>query len=145
MFRISLGLTGIALSALFAAHAVGLVGDRRAAVQEGRQALAEVIAVHCARAVQQADTADLAVALTLIRKHNPEIVSASVRTLGGKVVAQAGEFREHAEQEDQAASFASHLQVPMNLGDQPWGKLDLRFRESRATWLLNQVGGPTVA
>src|SRR4051812_43856535 len=87
MIRISAGLTSITLCALFAAQALGLIPDRQSAVAEGRKALAEPLAVHCALAARRQDVGAMNACLASAVQRNPDITAAAVRDRGGKVLA----------------------------------------------------------
>src|ERR1700750_2884825 len=104
MLRISLGLASVTLSILFAAQALGLVPDRRAAVLDGRKALCEAVAIRCSYAAQQTDFVAVQAELTALVRRNPDIISAAVRTRQGRTVVQVGDHPTAADESPDAPS-----------------------------------------
>jgi PAS domain S-box-containing protein len=135
MTRICLALSSIVLSIVFAAQALGLIPDRDAAVAEGRKALAEAVAIHCAQAVQQNDVARLAPALRAVLARNRDLASAAVRDGGGRLVAEAGGG------EGRPAGPGA-MRVPIAVDNEPWGTVELRFRAGPSSGLRGLFGGP---
>jgi signal transduction histidine kinase/DNA-binding response OmpR family regulator len=137
MIRLSLGLTSITLSILFAAHALGLLPDRQGAVVEGRKALCEAVGIHSAFAVQRGDMTALRTALRTLVTRNPEVLSAAVRASDGKFLADTGSHALHWGDIAIAASTPTHMSVPLVGHGGPRGVLEIRFRElEHAGWLL---------
>jgi hypothetical protein len=71
MIRISAGLASITLLALFAAHGLGLVPDREAAILDGRKALCEAVAFQGSLAVRHGDLGALKDSLHRLVRRNP--------------------------------------------------------------------------
>jgi PAS domain S-box-containing protein len=141
MLRISFALTSIMLSILFAAQALGLVPDRDGAVVDGRKALAESLAVHCAQAVQQQELPRFAAALRELAARNHDLTAAVVSTADGQVVAEAGERPSEADGQ-RGPSTAEHMRAPVLGKDGMWGTVALHFRPAAGSRLTALLGGP---
>jgi signal transduction histidine kinase/DNA-binding response OmpR family regulator len=128
MFRVTIGLTSIVLSILFAAQALGLVPDRNQAVRDGRKALTEMLAVHCALSSQRKDIPAMRAALDAAVKRHPDLLSAAIRAADGSVTVQAGDHDRHWPLAPTDAEAASHLRVPIMLDNKQSAELELCFR-----------------
>jgi hypothetical protein len=127
MMRLSLGLSSLTVSLLFAAHAVGLLPDR-AADLNGRKALCESLAVACSLAAQRDDRALIENVIRAVVGRNPEIISAAVRRTDGDLLVAVGDHRNHWGEAAGKRSTPTHMHVPIALGDKPWGSIEVRFR-----------------
>ena len=136
--RISLCLVCITVSVMLLAMALRLLPDPQAARVEGRRVFCEGLAVHCAVALQRDDPAALRELVLASVQREPEVESAAVRTSAGELVAAAGD---HAGW-DPSAAPQDHLQVPLNAGDRPWGRVELRFRPLQAGGLAGLLRHP---
>ena len=141
MMRLSLGLTSLMVSLLFAAHAVGLFPDREAAELRGRKALCESVAVACSLAAQRDDTPMIRSLIDAVVTRNPEILSAAVRRADGTSLVIVGDHQRHWGGAVVKTSTPTHMQVPIALGDNPWGTIELRFRPLDRFVVLGLLGG----
>jgi PAS domain S-box-containing protein len=128
MFRIAFGLTCITMSSLFAAHALGLLPDRQAAVLEGRKHLCEVMAVECTLAVAREDEAKVKSFLLSVLKRNQEIASIGLRQANGELLVEAGDHQGHWRATDQQQSAPTHFHVPITAQKEQWGTLEVCFQ-----------------
>jgi PAS domain S-box-containing protein len=137
MIRISAGLASITLSILFVATAVGLVPDRQGAVTDGRKALCEAQAIHCALAVAQGDPAAVRPALLNLVRRNPEILSAALRTKAGRLVVATDGHELHWAGHAGETPTVTHMHVSLKSKGGGWGRLEIRFREAQSVggWL----------
>src|SRR5262249_37214906 len=124
MIRITIGLTSIVLSVLFAAQALGLVPDRDTAILTGRKSLTEMLAVHCSVCAQRKDTLAIQSALDAAVRRNPEVLSAALRSSDGAVLAQAGDHTNSWIPSECTTSSTTHMQVPVALDDKNWAKVE---------------------
>ena len=74
-------------------------------------------------------------------RRNPDILSATFRGAGGKLLAHAGQDAS-AEGEGQSAS-EDMMTVPISLGKQVRGAVEVRFRPARFGF-ISRVGGPVL-
>jgi signal transduction histidine kinase/FixJ family two-component response regulator/HPt (histidine-containing phosphotransfer) domain-containing protein len=128
MIRISIGLASIMLSLLLVAHALGLLPDREGAVVQGRKALCEMEAVHCALAARQGDLAGIKAELLAVMQRNSEVLSAAVRGTDGRLLVEAGDHAGHWRLGPGDSSDATQLRVPVAVNDRAWGAVEMRFR-----------------
>ncbi len=128
MIRISAGLASITLILLLSAHGFGLVPDRRGAVEDGRKAQCDQLAVQASWAARQGNLPAFKAVLMTLKKRNGEILSAGVRAADGRLLVETGAHAHHWGSQGRAAPSASHLRAPLNVGDRRWA-LEVRFCE----------------
>jgi PAS domain S-box-containing protein len=136
-FRISLGLTCLLISILMLAAALGFIPDPSTAVLKGRGALCEAIAVNGSILVSRGDLPRFEQALDAIVRRNPEMISAAVEQVSGKVVARAG-----ARDGVGAGDPGSTISIPLWSGDKKWGDVKVRFQPLRRAGILGFLDSP---
>ncbi len=145
MFRISLGFACILLLIMCSALTLGLVPDQRGAIALGRKNLVEALAIHSSVAIQQGDIAALEAGVKAIYKRNPDIVSAGIRTIEGRLLVDVGNHTEDWDSNAAARAAGPYMQVPVLVKNQPWGTIEIQFRpESTASaWGIGSFAGLT--
>jgi PAS domain S-box-containing protein len=128
MIRISIFLAAITLTTLLAAHALGLLPDREAAVVAGHKALCEAEAVHCSLAARHRNLAAHKEVLILLLERNPDVLSVAVRAEDGKLLVQAGDHATHWGPAPANASTPTHMCVPIGAVDGRRAVLEMRFQ-----------------
>ncbi len=125
--RIALGLSGMLVSLMLVAAITGLVPDRHAAVRDGHARLAEAIAVNSSIFVTTTDIRRMQANLEAIVQRNDEILSAVVRRVDGKILAEIGEHVPNWKTLEQGQSTNSQVMVPIFEAEHEWGQVELRF------------------
>ncbi len=126
-FRISIGLVLLTLSILMMADLIGLAPDHDREILDKRKKVSESLAIEFSIAAQQSNFELIAQTLKAIVSRNEDILSAGLRRVNGKLMAQAGN---HAEQWDYFAeqhSSTTHVVVPIYQGKQKWGSVEIQF------------------
>jgi PAS domain S-box-containing protein len=144
MYRISLGIVGLFLSVLFAARGLDLIPDPEAAAMQKRVAVCEAMAVECSLAAQQGDgslTSTDPYIRAVARRH-PEIRSAAVRDLDGRLVVDTGGHEGHWSGFAEDHSTATHMSVGIARNDDPWGRVEVCWDPVPLTGRWHYVGGP---
>jgi PAS domain S-box-containing protein len=136
MIRISAGLASITLIALIAAHALGLVPDRQGAILDARKAVCEMAAFQGALAAQRGDPGALRAGLRALVRRYPDLLSAAVRGADGRLRVAVGEHELHWGNQPVKASTPTHMRAPISVSGQPWGVLEMRFRELESVSFL---------
>ena len=132
MIRVSLGVTSLFVSILFAANALGIVPDRDRAVLRGRQTLSEAVAIHCSLALQNDNLPMLDAATRGVVERDPDLLSLGVRDASGKLLVEAGDHEEAWQARASAHSTPTHVRVPLFFDGKPRGAVELRFRPLHA-------------
>ena len=146
MIRITLGLTSIVVSVLFAAQALGLIPDRTGAILDGRKAAVEMLAVHCSHNAQRHDYAALRAGLDEALRHDPDLVSAGIRSADGVLLAQAGDHAVHWAGNGNESTAGTFWKVPVTLDSRHKGQLEMSFRPvSGSALLVGSIALPLVA
>ncbi len=141
MFRLCLGLSSITVSLLLIAQTFGLIPDRERAIIDGRVAVAEVIAVQCARRRRRNDFKEIKAALGELVERHRDILGAAVRLADGPLPIQAGNQVAFGNPGDRRISSPDCMSVPISVGDRPWGTVELNFKPLAASGLLSWLGG----
>jgi diguanylate cyclase (GGDEF)-like protein/PAS domain S-box-containing protein len=125
-FRLSLGLTSLAVSLVCTLHSLGFLPDATAGVLAGRKSLCEAIAIYCSSAAVRDDRALIASSTRSIVARNPDIISATVRLADGTIIVAEGAPPSAAALG--ALTTRSLAQVPIYLNDRRWGTVEVAFR-----------------
>ncbi|RYY89342.1 MAG: PAS domain-containing protein, partial [Comamonadaceae bacterium] len=139
---ICLGLVSIVSTALLAASFLGLVPDRKAAIREGRLALAESVAASSAAFLSSGEPKRLEDVLRFVQKRNADLRSIGLRSREGRLVFTAGEHARAWYGVDSGQAHDGQLQVLLYAGDQPWGHLEMRFEPLEPAGLEGIVRTP---
>lgn len=139
--RISIGLGFIATTALFAAFAIGLIPDIEQIKVKARLAQCETIAISASTQARQDETYRMEQTLRAIVERSENIESIAIRRESGFLVAEIGDHRAHwdnAIAEQGSNTFVLCPILASNL--EPWGTIEVRFRElpqSGLAWVAN--------
>ncbi len=128
-WRMSFGLALLTISAVLAADFIGLIPNRFEAVLEGRKQLCESLAIQSAVCLERNDLAAVQATMQLEAKRNNHILSASLRTVDGTILAQTGDDRDGPPRNSGTESVPTDVLVPIFLGNEQWGTMEIRFDE----------------
>ncbi|MCB1745209.1 MAG: PAS domain-containing protein, partial [Gammaproteobacteria bacterium] len=126
--RISVGIAMLTLSLLLVADAMfGLSTEGIRPQLTARKHLAETLAVQYSELAGRRDFDAMRIAMDLMVRRNPEILSTAVRQADGMLVTEAGDHRLHWRGAPPVESSQTHARVPIFDGDTRWGTLEVRF------------------
>ena len=125
--RLSIGLVALTISILLMGELIGVVPDKSQVVLDARKSLSETLAVQFAFAAEQEDFVQIEMALNLLVKRNPEILSAAMRGSHGSFFAIAGNHEAIWQNPSDSASSSPYVQVPIMQSSQLWGTVELSF------------------
>jgi len=123
--RISVGLACLTLSAMFVAQSIGLLADPHDAIREGRKSLSEAVAIQCCLAAQRSDVPTMRAITAALVARNDAVLSAAVRRVNGRIVAEAGD---HEKTWNSPKGHAAAAEVPIYQGKQRWGTVEICFK-----------------
>ena len=127
-YQLTLGLICILVSVMSIAGATGLAPDERAAILRGRGQVASSLAVQTSVLLNKQEHKTLATTLEAIVERNDEIISAAIRSRTGRIESASGEHKRNWEIDENKRLFETHMSVPMRVGNQTWGQLEVRFK-----------------
>jgi diguanylate cyclase (GGDEF)-like protein/PAS domain S-box-containing protein len=127
--RISLTLAFLTVSLLLAADIARLVPDVIGAELRGREALCEAVALQSSEQVVRGDIAGVETALRQIASRNRDVLSVAVRRIDGTIVTEINGHSRDWTLPPGAPSTPTQVRVPVFRDNQPWGTVELRFRE----------------
>ncbi|MBW2281604.1 MAG: diguanylate cyclase [Deltaproteobacteria bacterium] len=143
--RISLGLVFVTCSILVTLDLLGFTPRQADALVESRVRLCEQLAAQAAASADRNDLASIRVSLQVAVRRNDDVISAALRSAGGRLLVAAGDHRMHWDPDPEERSRATHAEVPIYKGGEPWGALEVRFaRGSNAGWLSEFWARPIV-
>jgi diguanylate cyclase (GGDEF)-like protein/PAS domain S-box-containing protein len=97
-----------------------------------RAQLSELIATQLAAAPDPNDLAAFRVLLSTLRKRNPDLLSAALRSPQGDLVLSVGDHRSLWRPEPGETATATHVRIPLYHSGKQWRTLELRFDELHA-------------
>lgn len=122
-----MGLVSILVCVCIGASFLGLFPDRYGAILAGRAAIAELVAVNSSAFITRSDIRRMEANLQILVSRNDEILSAAVKPLKGKSVAEIGDHESQWQPLEEGFSTESQLIVPIWEGNKQWGHVELRF------------------
>ncbi len=159
--HLALGLSALAVCAVLAASWLGLVADPEDAARRHRAALAETVAVvastllddPAAATAPDDPSADpnaspaaspLQDTLAFLATRNPDVLSLGVRDPDGALLADVNHHAAQWSPGAHAQSSDAELVVPVWRGDQPAGRLEMRFAPLRAPGWRGELQDPSL-
>ncbi|HKB02597.1 MAG TPA: response regulator [Gemmataceae bacterium] len=142
MIRISLGLAGLFLAVLLAARGLDLLPDPEATARDKRVTVCEALAVEAALAAQSGDMAGSGAYFHAIARRHPDLQSAAVRDVEGRLVVDVGGHEAHWTDFAGPHSTSTHMVVPIRRADQPFGQVEVCFAPLPYSGPWCYVGGP---
>jgi len=127
--RLSLGLVALTGTILLGLDMAGLMPAPAEVALESRLALSETLAAQAATAAATRDLTTLRQSLQITVERHPEMLSAGLRSPGGRLLLKVGEHRRLWSPESPRGSTASHVRIPLMRSGDPWADLELRFTE----------------
>jgi signal transduction histidine kinase len=128
---VSVGLVSLTVSMMLAGDSlVDLVPNRERQVFEYRRDLAESLAVQYSALVEHEQIETVKFAMETLAQRIPNVLSLALLRKNGIVVAQVGEHAQVWVQPPGEESTLEFLQVPIYSGDEPWGVLQVAFRQT---------------
>ena len=142
---VSVGLVSLTVSMMLAGDSlVDLVPNRERQVFEYRRDLAESLAVQYSALVEHEQIETVKFAMETLARRIPDVLSLALLRTNGTVVAQVGEHAQVWVQPPGEESTLEFLQVPIFSGDQPWGVLQVAFRQADVSFFWWFVTHPWV-
>ena len=107
-----------------------------------RTTYAESLAAQAAALAQRGDMKTLAATLERARKDDRRIRSVAVRSQKGEILVQTGEHEEIWDEGKGEVSALTQVFVPLSMGADRWGSVELTYRPERGGWLLRALTHP---
>ena len=107
-----------------------------------RTAYAESLAAQSAALLQRGDTKALALTLDRARAEDKRIRSAAIRTEKGAILIQSGDHDEIWDESKGEVSTLTQLFVPLSMGEDRWGSVEIAYRAHRRSLLLRALTHP---
>jgi len=142
---ISFGLASVTLSLMLAGDSVvNLVPNRDRQIFEYRRNLAESLAVQYSALAEHDQIDTIKLAMEMLGKRNHDILSLALLLNSGESIVQVGNHAQIWVQPRGDESTLQFLQVPIFSDDQPWGVLQVAFRQTDVPALERFLSDPWV-
>jgi diguanylate cyclase (GGDEF)-like protein/PAS domain S-box-containing protein len=128
--RISLGFALVVISIILVSDMLGMIPDPGKAQLEGRQKLAETLAVQYSIAATRNNYDVITSSMKMLVERNEDVISAGLRNTYGELLAVAGDHRNLWEEIEDGSSNRLQMQVPIFKDRQlrsKWATVELRF------------------
>lgn len=133
---VSFGLVSLTISVMMAGNAlVDLAPSHERQVFEYRRDLAESLAVQYSALAERDQIETIKFAMEELAKRNQGILSLALQRGNGLVLAQVGNHEQIWAPPPVGESSFDFFQVPIFSGDEPWGVLQIAFRQADTSWL----------
>jgi len=143
--RISIGLVLLTVSILLIGDIFFRLGDQSAqAVLNARKQLCESLAVQFSVLISEKDTEALNSTLNAVVRRNEDVLSAALRTRRGELLLEVGVHDRYWKMMPFDKSTPTHAQVPIYSGTDPWGVIEVRFRDINRGGLRAMLADPFV-
>ncbi len=137
--RVTLGLVCLMVSTLLIITLTGLGPNIRSAKMKGRGQLCESIAFNTSTLLTQNDIVRMKGVLTALVERNDDVLSAGLRKHGGETIAEVGDHFANWNLENDY-STETHVTVPLNISEQKWGDVEIRFAPIRPAGISGWIG-----
>jgi diguanylate cyclase (GGDEF)-like protein/PAS domain S-box-containing protein len=127
--RISLTLTFLCLTLLFAAQTLGLIPDQTREILEGRKMFCKALAAQACGAAQREDIKSLKEESARLMEKNDRVRSVTIRRANGQRLVQIGEKPPTGQTKGSLESSADYVEIPIYKGRTPWGKVEISFQK----------------
>ncbi len=136
VFRLSLGITSLIVSLVMAAQFFGLVPDTIGEKLKARARLSEALTIQLSSAAAKNDIDAVKLISATVVERDEEILSIGLRRVNGELVTQTEEHSHFWRSNEEIASSPRLVHVPLFNGTQPWGRVEMTFRDidPAATW-----------
>ena len=144
--RISLGLVSLAAFLLLTADLLlGLMPDQSEIARQVRKRSAESLAVQLAALVQQEQFDVLRRTIHAVISRDKEVLSLAVRRTDGQVVAETGNHTKHWVPPPGNKSTLTSVLVPISSGEGKWGQIEVAYRPTMPTTVVEWLKFPGVS
>ena len=140
--RITIGLVGLLVSIICGAIMIGIVPERDSAVRMGRADLCETIAISSSDYISRDELDRLAHLIKSVVERNDDVLSAGVRKSNGDLVTDIGNHAAGWPRQATERSTGTHVNVPIQSGQEKWGNVELRFRMLQKPGLIGYWENP---
>jgi len=131
------------MSILLIGDMFGLIPKSERAVIESREKVAESLAIQISAAAYSGELKTLSATLESIVKRNGEILSVALRRSNGRLVAYAGDNRQHW-LNFEGESTTTHINITVFRDESRWGQFELVFAPIATLSLSSLFGSPLI-
>jgi diguanylate cyclase (GGDEF)-like protein/PAS domain S-box-containing protein len=127
--KLAFAMVCVGASLILGAQWLGVMPDHTQEVMHLRHALSETVAINASSHVRKQQWIDLQTTLQTLVDRDPDLLSIGVRTDLGGLRARTKIHEQLWTSRDLEDSGTDIIEVPISLNRQPWGTLELTFRQ----------------
>ena len=127
--KLAFAMVCVGASLILGAQWLGVMPDHTQEVMHLRHALSETVAINASSHVRKQQWIDLQTTLQTLVDRDPDLLSIGVRTDLGGLRARTKIHEQLWTSRDLADSSTDIIEVPISLNRQPWGTVELAFRQ----------------
>jgi diguanylate cyclase (GGDEF)-like protein len=143
--RVSLGLTSLMVAIVLALDLVfGILPDQTLHIRQARERICENLAAKVVVSLGSSDMRLLQAALREAMLRDEKILSTAIRREDGAIVAQVGDHALHWRARANQRSTLENVRVPLQMGNQPWGGVEVAFTSAAPQSLSEWIRQPIV-
>jgi diguanylate cyclase (GGDEF)-like protein len=142
VWKVSFGLVVLTVSLLLVGDLIGLVPNSQKGLLEGRANFCESLAVQFSLALSRGEAELVEATLDTLVKREDDVISAAIRNVGGRVVAQAGDHKSNWIDIPLDKSTSTHVQVPVFHDRRRLGTVEVVFSRPQGTADTFGFGSP---
>lgn len=143
--RVSLGLSSLLVAIVLILDLVfGVMPDQTSLLRQVRERTSENLAVQIAAISRGDDTRPLYKTLREAITRDTQILSIAVRKQNDDIVAEAGDHSQHWVTGSDKRSTLDNVRVPLFVGNEHWGDVEISFRSATPHTLKDWLRQPTV-
>ena len=127
-YRVTFGLVFLLTTIMSLAGAAGLAPNERSAIMRGRGDISSALAIQSSVLLNRRESRAIEKTLEAIVKRNDDILSAALRQKKGRVEAATANHEVLWVAETENRTVETHVEVPLNMGKNNWGHLEVLFK-----------------
>ncbi|MGH8678761.1 MAG: diguanylate cyclase [Burkholderiales bacterium] len=143
--RVSLGLSSLLVAIVLVLDIIfEVIPDQTSLLRQVRERTSENLAIVIAVVLRSDDSKPLFKILHEAIARETQILSIAVRRENGVIVAQAGDHSHHWAAAPNERSSLDHIRVPLLIGNERWGDVEISFRSATPHTLIEWLRQPSV-
>ncbi len=131
--KLAFAMVCVGASLILGAQWLGIIPDQSRELMRSRHALSEAVAINASSHVRKQQWLDLQTTLQTLVDRDPDILSIGLRTDLGGLRSETKSHNQLWSSQDMKDAGIEIIEVPISSNRQPWGTVELTFRQENMT------------
>ena len=131
--KLAFAMVCVGASLILGAQWLGIIPDQSRELMRSRHALSEAVAINASSHVRKQQWLDLQTTLQTLVDRDPDILSIGLRTDLGGLRSETKSHNQLWSSQDMKDAGIEIIEVPISSNLQPWGTVELTFRQENMT------------